>query len=390
LKVRIFRDDEQTVNAKKQLPSFANLEPILATEVPARQQLNADYALLKAKQDGIEWLIHLDADELFYLQPPMTLQEHFTELVRDHVGSIIYMNHEAVPEQSETIGDYFHQVSLFRRNLNSITFNSQSQKCIDYWRSKTHHHQYMISYDNGKAATRIIPGARAAGVHAWSVPTSSPLQSEENLYLSASSSETSSPASLYDAQRSPQVRLRNVSSLADVRTLDLSKLYQCDKVFILHFVVCGLYWYLKKYKILDAFPNTWFGGKLQIHPCFHLDSRDRFLSGDFESLKSSYRKEVVMDDGEEIERQLESGVCMRVEGLGEAICAQHRKLFNSEYFPVSVAVPYPDQLKRGTDAIPNDTHRPATEKKVGESLPLEKMWVLSSLISQYLKPSHPD
>src|SRR5690606_31581215 len=100
---------------------------------------------------------------------------------------------------------------------------------------------YMLSYDNGKGATRVVPGAAAAGVHAWSIgksPSLSPIRkpadsSEEHTYL------------------------RNATTLSDVRTLDLAKLYRCDEACVLHFVVCGLYWYLKKYKILDAFPNAW-------------------------------------------------------------------------------------------------------------------------------------
>ena len=377
--------------AKKQLPSFASLESILQTEVPARQQLNADYALLKAAEDGVDWLIHLDADELFYLAPPLTLHEHFSHLNRDKVGSIIYMNHEAVPEQTETTGDYFSQISLFRRNFNSIAYNNQSQKCIDYWRSKTKHHQYMISYDNGKAATRVVPGARAVGVHAWTVPSSVASESDVVPVSSTIGSECPTENPKVRSQSSEEASLRNVSSLADVRTLDLSKLYRCDNVYILHFVVCGLYWYIKKYRTLDAFPNSWFGGKLVIHPCFHLDSRDRFLSGDFEALKATYRKEVVMDDPAEIERQLECGVCIRVEGLADAIASQYLKLFHTQYHPVTTTIATPTQLTRDVDIMPNDTTTTSTSHTEKETptnnLPLEKMWVLSSLVSRYLKPS---
>lgn len=52
--------------------------------------------------------------------------------------------------------------------------------------------------------------------------------------------------------------------------------------------MCGWKWYLSKYKILDVFPNHWFGGKLKIAPCFHLDSRDKYLEGDLEKMKQFY------------------------------------------------------------------------------------------------------
>jgi hypothetical protein len=303
------------------------------------------------------------------------------------------MNHEGVPESSDQIGDFFHHVSLFRRNFNALQFTSQSQRAVDFWRARTAHHQYMISYDNGKAATRVVPGAHAAGVHAWKI-----------------SDDKTNPSGL-----------RNVSSLADVRTLDLSKLYKCTDVFILHFVVCGLHWYLKKYKILDAFPNAWFGGQLTIHPCFHLDSRNRFLKGDFEAFRQAYRNEVVIDDPAVVESQIESGVCMRVTGISDAIKAHYSELFNRNFEPVSSVIATSDQMQRTSTALPTASEfssiqedhsgaavssiSPKTDKESStsnicgnasaetvpneaakETLTLEKMWVLSSLVSQYLTP----
>ena len=357
MKVRIFKNDAATLELKKQLPSYNTLKNILETEVPARQQLNADYGLQKAMEDGVDWLLHLDADELFYLVPPLTLEAHFQALNNDKVGSIIYMNHEGVPEQNENIGDFFHQISLFRRNLNSLTLSNDTHKCVDYWRSRTARNQYMISYDNGKAATRVVPSARAAGVHAWTVSNS---DSSENL--------------------------RDVSSLTDVRTLDLSKLYRCENAFVLHFVVCGLYWYLKKYKILDAFPNAWFGGQLQILPCFHLDSRDRFLSGDFNRLRDAYLSEVVVTDPQVVQNQIDAGVCMRISDISEAICRQHLNIWGTAYQPVSVLIANPDQMKRSSTTAPKDLQQKVTKD---ENLSLEKMWVLSNLVSQYLTPNGP-
>lgn len=359
-KVKIFKNDPESLELKKQLSSYVTLKDILETEVPARQQLNADYALLKAMEDGVEWLLHLDADELFYLVPPLTLDQHFRSLNGDNVGSIIYMNHEGVPEQNENIGDFFHQVSLFRRNLNALTLSKGTHEAVDYWRSRTARNQYMISYDNGKAATRVVPGAKAAGVHAWSVPSPSTLTAGTSCS-----------------------NLRNVSALSDVRTLDLSKLYTCENAFILHYVVCGLYWYLKKYKILDAFPNAWFGGQLQILPCFHLDSRDRFLAGDFEKLREDYLREVVVNDPNVVQHQIEVGVCLRISDISLRICNQYKQLFGTDFQPVSVAIATSEQMKRASTATPKDVQQQVT---IDENLPLEKMWLLSNLVSQYLTP----
>lgn len=322
--------------------------------MPARQQLNADFALGEATKDGVDWLLHLDADELFYLVPPMTLQEHFAKLKTDNVGTIVYMNYEGVPEQTEAIGDYFHEVTLFKKNMNAVPISSDILKAADFWRNRTKHKQYMISYDNGKAATRVVDGVQAAGVHAWKIAQGNSLG------------------------------LRNVSSLADVRTLDLSKLYKCNDAIILHFVVCGLYWYIKKYKVLDAFSNSWFGGQLPILPCFHLDSRDRFLSGDFEKMREAYKQEVLVDDAEVVQHQIEVGLCTRVNGISDAIKAQHLALFNEPYNLTRTVTTTSEHMARDSPGVlPADISTTTTKD---ENLPLEKMWVLSSLVSQYITP----
>lgn len=379
-KITIVKNTPELRNEQKRLPAYAKLAQILDTEVPARQQLNADWCLQLARKDGLEWLLHLDADELFHLRPPTTLKQHFEKLRQDKVGTIIYMNHEGVPEIGrENAGDVFHAVTLFRKNLNSIALNASAKHCIEYWQKRTSHGQYMISYDNGKAATRVVENSSAAGVHAWKIRVD-----DEVPASTQSLSSPSSGVSAHEPSHEVNTGLRNVSCLSDVRTLDLSALYKCEDACILHFVVCGLYWYLKKYKILDSFPNSWFGGKLQILPCFHLDSRDRFLKGDFEAMCESYRREVVLRDDQMAEKQIESGVCLRVLGIGDSILAEHIRVWSTQFHPILEAVVSADIMKRDSDSLPQDI---ATKVTKDENLPLEKMWVLSSLVSQYLTPS---
>ena len=379
LKVTIVKNTSELREAQRSLRAFPKLAHIIDTEVPARQQLNADWCLGLARADGVEWLIHLDADELFYLHPPTTLKLHFDKLKQDNVGTIIYMNHEGIPELGhENAGDVFHSITLFRKNFNSIALNSNAKRCIEYWQSRTAHGQYMISYDNGKAATRVVENSSAAGVHAWKIRADAALPPSEN-----SSTNTLSATSTDTTFSEPLQNLKNVSCLSDVRTLDLSALYRCDEACILHFVVCGLYWYLKKYKILDSFPNSWFGGKLQILPCFHLDSRDRFLKGDFESMCASYMNEVVLSEEGMAEKQIESGVCLRIDGIGKSILNEHERVWSIPFHPILQAYVTADIMKRESNSMPADIDTQVTKD---ENLPLEKMWLLSSLVSQYLAP----
>lgn len=47
-----------------------------AMEVPARQSLNAEDALYKAASRGIDWLLHLDLDEVSLSSTYVGKQEH--------------------------------------------------------------------------------------------------------------------------------------------------------------------------------------------------------------------------------------------------------------------------------------------------------------------------
>eukprot|EP00976_Prorocentrum_cordatum_P007021 140117-Prorocentrum_minimum.AAC.1 len=48
------------------LALWPKLGPHVANEVQARQELNAEHAADRAAQDNVDWLLHMDADELFY------------------------------------------------------------------------------------------------------------------------------------------------------------------------------------------------------------------------------------------------------------------------------------------------------------------------------------
>ena len=63
--------------------------------------------------------------------------------------------------------DYFKEITLFRRHHLNIPLNSTTRQCMQFWENRTSHGQYMLCYDNGKSACRVVPGARPASVHTW-------------------------------------------------------------------------------------------------------------------------------------------------------------------------------------------------------------------------------
>jgi len=89
--------------------------PFAQAEVMARQCLNLEVAIDLARQRHIDWLLHIDVDELFY-SAHQSVQDHFAILTARQVPGIIYPNYEAVPEQVDVV-DYFKEVTLFKKRL---------------------------------------------------------------------------------------------------------------------------------------------------------------------------------------------------------------------------------------------------------------------------------
>ena len=97
----------------------------LKTEIMARQCLNAEIAAIRAAElrpEPCQWLLHIDIDELFILPgegtgAPTTVADHFAAVPASE-NYVAYVNHEAVPEHSGPIDNYFTEVSLFKRNPN--------------------------------------------------------------------------------------------------------------------------------------------------------------------------------------------------------------------------------------------------------------------------------
>ena len=99
--VTIFLPDETTRTSWRMCPSFPKLKEYVETQVHARQRLNCEVALSVALKMGLQWLLHIDSDELFYTPEP-SVQEHFCSLERENICQMTYLNHEGVPESEPT------------------------------------------------------------------------------------------------------------------------------------------------------------------------------------------------------------------------------------------------------------------------------------------------
>lgn len=63
---------------------WPKFEKFVQEEVQARQELNAEHAVSLALRDGITWLLHCDADELFH-SPEGSVVQHFNRLTADRI-----------------------------------------------------------------------------------------------------------------------------------------------------------------------------------------------------------------------------------------------------------------------------------------------------------------
>lgn len=141
-----------------------SLTRLFSTRVGS-QQLNARHAIALAVKRGLDWLLHIDADELFDPGPAGDAPAHFRELSRAGAATFCYLNVEAVPE-AHGIVDPFREVTLFKRSLELVDPTPDAKEAVAFWQARQEG-SFFYYYDNGKAAVRVHANARPLSVHEW-------------------------------------------------------------------------------------------------------------------------------------------------------------------------------------------------------------------------------
>jgi hypothetical protein len=252
------------------LPEYQNFGPFAGSEVMARQVLNAALAIALARERGFSWLLHIDADELFFSpgqsSSDQSAAEHFRWADAQQANAIKYWNYEAVPEKME-IDDAFREVDLFkippvlkpgpatRPGLELLAATPQLQPGRFHF------------YSNGKSAVRLAASRmRPRSVHDFDDP----------------------------AAPNPPL--------------------QCRTHFILHYACCGIESFWEKYVTLGNFADKWFG-KTDIRAAtgssLHLQARDVVASGDREKAREFYRRRIAIEDSRLCEALIQNGVLTR-------------------------------------------------------------------------------
>lgn len=127
-------DDRVEVRLGAQIPHTSKL-----TRTLLRQDANANAALSQCRQRQIDWLLHIDDDELFHPSEGMCWRQDA------EVSQLHFVNHEACPRWS--VDNPFSEIQHFKLS-GQIPF---------------------LLYEGGKSAVRCKEATRADGPHRFAV-----------------------------------------------------------------------------------------------------------------------------------------------------------------------------------------------------------------------------
>ena len=264
--ITVFRRDQLLSYAWETTALF--LTPAIARsieqEVMTRQLLNAEIALRHAHEMGISWLLHIDIDELFY--STQGIQVHFQQLESRQVDAVHYLNLEAIPESAE-ITDYFQTVSLFKANPKKDQTKKVLSDHADYLETIPQlPNQFFNFYSNGKAAVKITERSLPKGCHNFTIPPGG------------------------------------------------KRIVESEDPLILHYPVCGLGHFIRKYTSRYLAGEKWFGEPVHGFnklPAYYAGLKV-MKKGNPQEIEQFYIDNYIISDKQHIQFLLDTGLSKRI------------------------------------------------------------------------------
>ncbi|KAI3905591.1 hypothetical protein MKX01_036500 [Papaver californicum] len=133
-------------------------------ELFVKQSLNMEMAIVMARDADVDWIIHLDTDEL--LHPAGAREYSLRQLLSDvprNVDMVIFPNYESSVERDD-IKEPFTEVSMFKKNYDHLPKDTYFGMYKEAIRNNPN---YFLTYGNGKSAARIQDHLRPNGAHRW-------------------------------------------------------------------------------------------------------------------------------------------------------------------------------------------------------------------------------
>jgi hypothetical protein len=286
--VRIIKSDGRLRQRWRRTKTALN-EPwffrFVEVELKVRQTLNVEIAISLARKDQIDWLLHIDCDELFY-PAQGSVPAHFAALAKRKLDNLIYANYEGVPEAID-IDDPFKKVTLFKKNYSlepMPPLTANQRRLIRKIPQLLPDHLFLF-YANGKSAARVNDALLPNGGHRF-----------KYAHRGLGGSK----------QKHPRL---------------------CRDAIILHYPCCGFKNFWRKYKMLGSFPDRWFG-QVEIREAigsFHLESRDVVLQCNRRAARTFYEQRVVMKDRKLTDALIKTGILCRITEPSEFLRSRKAK-----------------------------------------------------------------
>ena len=271
-KVTAIPHDSQLRKLWAALPEYRAGSEFAGSEVMARQVFNAALAMDLARQKQCDWLLHIDADELFFT-PRQSAAEHFSQIHALAADTICYQNFESVPEKVD-IADAFREVDLFKvpPELGPGLIADECRALLENTPQIPARRFHF--YRNGKSAVRLsAQELRPNGVHKF-------------------------------------INWNGTTREAHARG-----------AFILHYACSGFDAFWQKYVTLGPFADRWLNSydiRSTIGP-LHLDARDIVAAGDREAARAFYRERIAIEDAERVRQLIQHGILTRIPEPGELL-----------------------------------------------------------------------
>ncbi|XP_044489104.1 glycosyltransferase-like KOBITO 1 [Mangifera indica] len=134
------------------------------SELFVKQSLNMEMAIVMARDAGMDWILHLDTDELIH--PAGAREYSLRQLLLDvpgNVDMVVFPNYESSVERDD-IADPFSEVSLFKKNYDHLPKDTYFGMYKEATRGNPN---YFLTYGNGKSIARIRDHLRPNGAHRW-------------------------------------------------------------------------------------------------------------------------------------------------------------------------------------------------------------------------------
>lgn len=133
-------------------------------ELFVKQSFNMEMAIVMAREAGMDWILHIDTDELVH--PAGTHEYSVRQVLAEvppNVDTVIFSNYESCVERDD-VKEPFSEVSMFKKNYEHVPRKTYFENHNDAVHGNP---SYFLTYGNGKSAARIQDHLRPHGAHRW-------------------------------------------------------------------------------------------------------------------------------------------------------------------------------------------------------------------------------